>query len=99
MLCSNCNQLLAGIDIVTIQEPISNCDSSRIFVGFFYGSVTMAKITINQARKILGNLASDVSDEELQQDIETAELLKTLFFSTSKVRIQKTYNKNTNGKN
>lgn len=43
--------------------------------GFFIG-----KMTIKQARTILGKLAIDISDEELEKDIEAATLLKDLFF-------------------
>jgi hypothetical protein len=38
-------------------------------------------MTLTQARKILGKTAKDVSDEELQDNIDTAELLKEIFFS------------------
>ncbi len=38
-------------------------------------------MTIKEARKILGRKAKDLSDEELQQDIDAAELLKEIFFS------------------
>jgi hypothetical protein len=38
-------------------------------------------MTLNQARKILGKEAKGVSDEELSRDIETAMLLKDLFFN------------------
>ncbi len=37
-------------------------------------------MTIKQAKKILGKLAKGISDEELKKDIETAELLKNLFY-------------------
>ena len=38
-------------------------------------------MTIKQARKILGPLAENVSDEQLAEDIRTAELLKDIFFA------------------
>jgi len=37
-------------------------------------------MTISQARKILGKMADKISDEEILEDIKTAELLKNLFF-------------------
>lgn len=40
----------------------------------------MPSLTIKQARRILGNKAKNISDELLQRDIDTAELLKELFF-------------------
>lgn len=40
------------------------------------------KLTINQARRFLGKNAKGISDEELEKDIEIAELLKNLFFSS-----------------
>lgn len=36
--------------------------------------------TILEARKILGKLAKNLSDEEIQKDIDSATLLKDLFF-------------------
>lgn len=41
----------------------------------------LEKMTIKQARKILGQLADDISDQKLEQEIETASLLKDIFFS------------------
>ncbi len=38
-------------------------------------------MTINNARKLLGKLADEVSDEELVKEIKAAELLKTMYFS------------------
>jgi hypothetical protein len=38
-------------------------------------------ITIKQARKILGKLAEDVSDDELKKEIKVAELLKVIYFN------------------
>jgi hypothetical protein len=38
-------------------------------------------VTLKEARKILGNEANNVSDEELKDDIETAELFKELLFN------------------
>lgn len=37
-------------------------------------------ITVNQARKILGRSADFISDETLEQELQTANLLKELFF-------------------
>jgi hypothetical protein len=42
----------------------------------------MTKLTITRARKILGTLANNVSDEALEQEIKVAEMLKNLFFSS-----------------
>lgn len=41
-------------------------------------------ITIKQARKILGKLAENVSDADLESEIKAADLLKTLFFQQIK---------------
>jgi len=38
-------------------------------------------MTINAARKILGRLAKELSDDEIQRDIKLAEILKNLFFA------------------
>lgn len=38
-------------------------------------------MTIKKARQILGKLAKNISDEELERDICCAELLKDLFFN------------------
>lgn len=40
----------------------------------------MAKLTIEKARRILGKLADNVPDEQLEQDIKAAEVIKNLFF-------------------
>lgn len=40
----------------------------------------MAKLTINQARRILGKDAQGVSDFDLERDIETATLFHDLFY-------------------
>jgi len=37
-------------------------------------------MTVNQARKTLGRDAESLSDQELQTEIEMADLLKDLFF-------------------
>ncbi len=39
-------------------------------------------MTIKQAKKLLGKLADNISDKELEQEIKTSELLKTLYFSS-----------------
>lgn len=39
-----------------------------------------------EARKLLGKDAENVSDFELQQDIETAELLKDIFFDQQTIK-------------
>ncbi len=38
-------------------------------------------ITLKQARKLLGKIAENISDEELEKDIKTAELLKAIYFN------------------
>lgn len=38
-------------------------------------------MTIKQARKLLGKDAQIVSDEELEKEIETARILKELYFN------------------
>lgn len=58
----------------------------------------MAKLTIKRARKILGTLADDIPDDVLENDIRTAELLKSIFFKQYTSRSTKGYNKYTNGK-
>ena len=40
-------------------------------------------MTIKQARKLLGKMAEPISDEELEKEIQTANLLKELFFNFS----------------
>lgn len=37
-------------------------------------------MTVKEARRLLGKEVADATDVELQSDIETAELLKNLFF-------------------
>ena len=49
----------------------------------------MLTLTLKQARKILGKDAQNVSDAVLESDIQTATLLKDLFFDF--------YNKRRNG--
>lgn len=44
----------------------------------------MNTLTLKSARKLLGKDAQNVSDEELEKDIETAQLLKDLFFKNLK---------------
>lgn len=46
-------------------------------------------MTIKQARKLLGKMAESLSDEELEKEIQSANLLKELFFILS-ARNQKT---------
>ena len=38
-------------------------------------------ITIKQARKILGKLSENISDDELEKEIKVAELLKIIYFN------------------
>lgn len=38
-------------------------------------------MTLKEARKVLGKLAVGISDEALLGDIETAEMLRNLFFN------------------
>lgn len=38
-------------------------------------------LTIKEARKILGKLADTISDKELEKEIDSAALLKDIFFS------------------
>ncbi|NTU47037.1 hypothetical protein HGA88_05410 [Candidatus Roizmanbacteria bacterium] len=59
----------------------------------------MANLTLTKARKILGKLAEDVSDADLEQEMKTAQLLKMLYFShLKKTPSNSSYNKETNGK-
>ncbi len=39
-------------------------------------------LTVKQARKVLGIESSDLSDEEIEVEIEIASYLKELFFET-----------------
>jgi hypothetical protein len=41
-------------------------------------------MTIKEARKVLGVTALTLTDEQVQADINTAELLKNIFFDTFK---------------
>ncbi len=50
--------------------------------GFFCAK--KAKMTTKEARKILGIASLKLTDEQIQQDIDTAELLKNIFFDTFK---------------
>jgi hypothetical protein len=45
------------------------------------GVVQYTAMTTEEARKILGDESTNVSDEDLQKEIEAAELLKNIFFS------------------
>ena len=38
-------------------------------------------MTINEARKILGILGNECSDDQIEADIRSAELLKNIFFN------------------
>lgn len=54
----------------------------------------MAKLTLTKARKILGKIADGISDAQLEQEIQSAELLKTLYFNQlRKNQVEKSYNK------
>lgn len=57
-------------------------------------------MTIKRARKILGKIADNLTDEEIKRDIQTAEILKSLFFNNylSQNKSKSAYNKNSNGK-
>lgn len=57
-------------------------------------------MNVKQARKILGDQATNLSDEVLLQDIKTAEVLKTLFFQSflKAKKLPSIYNKTSNGK-
>lgn len=41
-------------------------------------------MTLKEARKILGVTSLGLTDEQIQRDIDTAELLKNIFFDTFK---------------
>lgn len=60
----------------------------------------MAKLTIEKARHILGKLADNLTDEEIERDLKVAETLKNLFFQSyvSVAKPSNIYNKNTNAK-
>jgi len=56
-------------------------------------------MNVKQARKILGDQATNLPDEVILQDIKTAEVLKSLFFQ-SFLKAKKppiNYNKTNNG--
>ncbi len=46
------------------------------------GVFLLAKMTIEQARRLLGKEARSLTDEELERDIDAAEVLKDIFFTT-----------------
>ena len=48
------------------------------------------RMTVNEARKLLGKDSTGISDQEIQHDIDTATLLKDLFFN---ITTSKTENK------
>jgi hypothetical protein len=54
----------------------------------------MAKLTIKRARKILGNQAKQVSDDEIARDIQVAELLKNIFFNKMRSNLKDLPNNN-----
>ena len=60
----------------------------------------MAKLTIGKARLILGKLAENLPDDEIDRDIKVAEILSSLFFQyyIPTKKQPNNYNKNTNGK-
>lgn len=37
-------------------------------------------LTLERAKKVLGSLSKGISDEEILEDVEAAELFKSLFF-------------------
>lgn len=54
----------------------------------------MANLTLSKAKKILGKLAEGVSDEQLKQEIKSAEILKVLYFNQlKKKQTENSYNK------
>ncbi len=57
-------------------------------------------MNVKQVRKILGNKATNLSDEVLLQDIKTAEVLKSLFFQSfiKERKLPIIYNRDNNGK-
>ena len=59
----------------------------------------MAKLTIARARKILGKVPDNVTDEEIEKDIKVVEMFKNLFYSQylKQKPLQIDYN-NSNGK-
>lgn len=60
----------------------------------------MSIMTITRARRVLGKSSEKISDEELNRDIKTAEILKNLFFKNiNKMEsIHISSNKTKNGK-
>ena len=55
----------------------------------------MASLTINKARIILGNLAKNLNDEEIERHIKAAELLKSIYFDRkTKTNSKLIYNNN-----
>ncbi|HLC87971.1 MAG TPA: hypothetical protein VJG66_02870 [Patescibacteria group bacterium] len=60
----------------------------------------MPIFTVNKARKILGKIANNISDEELEKDIKTAEILKVIFFNNYRPqkKSQQVYTPKENGK-
>lgn len=38
------------------------------------------KLNVKKARKILGHLADNVSDEQIEQDIKVVDIIRNLFF-------------------
>jgi hypothetical protein len=59
----------------------------------------MANLTLTKAKKILGKSAEGISDEQLEEEMKAAQLLKMLYFShLKKVQPNSSYNKEANGK-
>ena len=54
----------------------------------------MTELTIKRARKILGKLAEGLTDSDLEREIDTAKLLKNIFFNIYAKRRNNNYNGN-----
>lgn len=58
----------------------------------------MPALTVKRVRKIFGKSTDNIPDEEIEQEIKLAELLKVLFFKSHLSGKKISYNKPTNGK-
>lgn len=58
----------------------------------------MATLTVKRARKILGKVAQNFTDEEIEKEIKFAEVMKQFYFSLRRSKQNYSEDKETNGK-
>lgn len=55
-------------------------NAGALNLGFTGVILRIYAMNVKQARKLLGKIAENISDDQLELEIKSAELLKTLFF-------------------